>query len=84
MLLLGDPVVTGFDDQISKALNYLLSKAQNPNGKLFWEGGVYFSGGTVIRNTLYWKSDALTTAIILESLCLLKKYTLEKETKTHE
>lgn len=81
MLLLGDPVVTGFDDQINKALNYLLSRAQRPTGKLFWEGGVYFSGGTVIRNTLYWKSDALTTAIILESLCLLKKYALEKETK---
>jgi hypothetical protein len=81
MLKLGNPSKTGLEIQINKALGYLLFQAQKKEDKLFWEGGVYFSGGTVIRNTLYWKSDALTTAIILESLCLLKNYGLEKETK---
>lgn len=83
MLKLGNPTETRLENQVTKALQFLLSKAQKNDEKLHWEGGVYFSGGTVIRNTLYWKSDALTTAIILESLCLLKKYTLEKETIQH-
>ena len=84
MLKLGHPSETGLDNQINKALGYLIFNAQKNENKLFWEGGVYFSGGTVIRNTLYWKSDALTTSIILESLCLLKKYGLEKETKAEQ
>lgn len=83
MLKLGNPAETGLENQVNKAIQYLLLQAKKKGGNLFWEGGVYFSGGTVIRNTLYWKSEALTTAIILESLCLLKKYTLEKETNQH-
>jgi hypothetical protein len=74
MLKFGNPKITGLDKNVTSALNYLLSQAHFENGKVFWSGGVYFSGGTVIRNTLYWKSDALTTAIILESLCLMRKY----------
>jgi hypothetical protein len=84
MLKLGHPSETGLENQINKALGYLIFNAQKNENKLFWEGGVYFSGGTVIRNTLYWKSDALTTSIVLESLCLLKKYGLEKETKAEQ
>lgn len=84
MLKLGNPTETGLENQINLALHYLISKSLRQGDNLYWEGGVYFSGGTVIRNTLYWKSNALTTSIILEALCLLKKYTLEKETKAKQ
>lgn len=80
MLKAGHPNQTGLWPQIEKATAFLLAEAKRDGQKMYWEGGVYFSGGTVIRNTLYWKSDALTTAIIIESLCLLKKYAREKET----
>jgi hypothetical protein len=53
---------------IDKTLDYLLSVRKTENEKTYWEGGVYFSGGTVIRNTLYFKSDAYTTAIIFQAL----------------
>ncbi len=82
MLKAGHPNQTGLWIQIEKAATFLVSTVKQKDQGLYWEGGVYFSGGTVIRNTLYWKSDALTTAIIVESLCLLKKYRLEKETNS--
>jgi hypothetical protein len=39
---------------------------------------VFFSGGTVIRNTLYWKSDVYTTALMLESLILYQDYQIKQ------
>jgi hypothetical protein len=83
MLKAGHPNETGLWVPIEKATAFLLQSAKSKDQEIYWEGGVYFSGGTVIRNTLYWKSDVLTTAIIAESLCLLKKYRLEKETNSH-
>jgi hypothetical protein len=80
MLKAGHPNETGLLVPIEKATAFLLQSARSKDQGIYWEGGVYFSGGTVIRNTLYWKSDALTTAIVAESLCLLRKYQLEKET----
>ena len=53
---------------IDKTLDHLLSLRKTEKDKTYWEGGVYFSGGTVIRNTLYYKSDVYTTAIIFQAL----------------
>lgn len=43
------------------------------NNQTYWHGGVYFSGGTVVRNMLYFTSDAYTTALV--ALCY-QKYSL--------
>ena len=82
MLKAGHPDKTGLWIPIEKATAFLLHTSKSKDQGIYWEGGVYFSGGTVIRNTLYWKSDALTTAIVAESLCLLRKYQVEKETSS--
>ncbi|MBA4851156.1 hypothetical protein [Emticicia sp. BO119] len=52
------------DQNIRKAFEFLLTKAQRKDGMCHWEGGVYFSGGTLLRNILIWQSDAYTTALI--------------------
>jgi hypothetical protein len=82
MLKAGHPDKTGLWIPIEKATEFLLHTSKSKDQGIYWEGGVYFSGGTVIRNTLYWKSDALTTAIVAESFCLLRKYQVEKETSS--
>ena len=74
MLRYGDSQNAEFSDQIDKAIRYLFKHASFTNNELCWDGGVFFSGGTVIRNTLYWKSDAYTTALILESLVMYQAY----------
>ena len=57
----------GFDipkENIDKAMNFLLKNKKKSIQGVFWDGGVFFSGGTVLRNTLFWNSDAYTTAMI--------------------
>ncbi len=80
LLRLGNPYVIGTQLQVDKALRYLLSKASYMDEETCWDGGVFFSGGTVIRNTLYWKSDVYTTALMVESLVQYEQYI--KEIKT--
>lgn len=60
------------DENIRKSFGFLLSKAQRANGSCYWEGGVYFSGGTLLRNILIWQSDAYTTAMIAK--CFQRYY----------
>lgn len=55
-------------ENIEKAANFLVSKAKCQNEMCSWEGGVYFSGGTLLRNILIWQSDAYTTALIANCL----------------
>lgn len=49
-------------DRIDLTMCYLL-KHQNEDGS--WNGGVFFSGGTVVRNVLHFKSEAYTTALMV-------------------
>lgn len=49
---------------IHAAVTFLTNKAIVCNSGIFWHGGVYFSGGTVLRNLLIWHADAYTTALI--------------------
>jgi hypothetical protein len=49
---------------INKAIFYLNSQKKIKQNQVFWTGGVFFSGGTVVRNMLYFTSDAYTTALV--------------------
>lgn len=49
-------------ERIDRTMSYLL-KHQNEDGS--WNGGVFFSGGTVVRNVLHFKSEAYTTALMV-------------------
>ncbi len=49
---------------IDKSIDYLYSQKKEENKQVSWAGGVYFSGGTVVRNMLYFTSDAYTTALV--------------------
>lgn len=56
------------DSTIHSAVNFLRSKAIRNDEGVYWHGGVYFSGGTVLRNLLIWHADAYTTALIAKCL----------------
>ncbi len=59
---------------IEKALQYLLSQMQRDTaGNYYWKGGVFFSGGTVVKNILPFKSDAYTTVVITRCLVMMKQ-----------
>lgn len=53
---------------IENGLRYILKHSIFEKDYCYWKGGVFFSGGTVIRSILTWKSDAYTTAIFLQAL----------------
>ena len=74
LINIGDYEANNTIPAIHNALKYLFAHAiHNENGS-HWQGGVYFTGGTVVRNTLYWKSNAYTTAIIIEAFANYSKY----------
>jgi hypothetical protein len=53
---------------IDKGMQYIFVNTQYVNNQCYWKGGVFFSGGTVVRSNLTWKSDALTTAIYVQAM----------------
>lgn len=53
---------------IDKTLIFILSHKQKEGAAFFWKGGVFFSGGTVVRNVLYFTSDAYSTALVILAL----------------
>ncbi len=61
--------------QKEKAADFLLSRAIVDELGVHWNGGLYFTGGTALRNIIQWRSDAYTTALIARCLqrILLKK-----------
>lgn len=52
------------DSAIQKAIIYILSQKKIKNNQIHWEAGVYFSGGTLLRNILFWKSEVYTTVAV--------------------
>ncbi len=52
------------DTAIQKAIMYILSQKKIKNNQIHWDSGVYFSGGTLLRNILFWKSEAYTTVAV--------------------
>ncbi len=53
---------------IDLGLQYILKSAVIEENQCFWPGGVFFSGGTIVKKTHVWKSDAYTTALALEAI----------------
>lgn len=72
MLDLRDKGIAIPDENIRKAFEFLLTKAHRKDNMCYWDGGVYFSGGTLLRNILIWQSDAYTTALIAK--CFQRYY----------
>lgn len=66
------------DATIDSAVSLLISKATISKNETYWKGGVYFSGGTVLRNLLIWHSDAYTTALIAKCF---QAYLLQSDKK---
>ena len=80
LLSAGSPRERGTEDMIHTTLRYLISQLRNHNNGMCIEGGVYFSGGTVIRNTMYWKSDVYSSTLVLDCLLMYQEYFHERET----
>lgn len=80
LLNAGNPYENGNYLLVEKSIRYLISKASEQDNGICWDGGVFFSGGTVIRNTMFWKSDAYTSALILECLIQYQFFTDSTET----
>ena len=61
-------------ERITLTMDYLL-RHQNEDGS--WKGGVFFSGGTVVRNVLHFKSDAYTTSLMVLAISKYQKTTYQ-------
>lgn len=60
---------------VQRGMDYLISRAKRKSSnKVYWEGEVFFSAGPAARNTILWRSDAYTTALVLLSLQKSKMY----------
>jgi hypothetical protein len=51
-------------ESISRAISFIDAQKKTEQNQAYWTGGVFFSGGTVVRNILYFTSDAYTTALV--------------------
>jgi len=52
---------------IDRGIRFLSQNALFENGTIHWKGGVFFSGGTLIRSAMRWRSDSYSTAIGAET-----------------
>ncbi len=60
---------------LDKSYRWLVKEATRHDDKsVSWSGGIFFSGGTVVRKAVTWRSDAYTTALIIRSLNYYKKF----------
>jgi hypothetical protein len=53
---------------INRGVQFLLKHSVVDENLTYWNGGIYFSGGTFARKRIVWTSDAYTTSLILEIL----------------
>lgn len=60
--------VEGLDDLICSGIDFITNSTSTSNEHTFWCGGVFFSGGTIIRDGHVWVSDPVTTALAIKSL----------------
>lgn len=78
LINMGDFEKNGTEMAIERGIKYIFDNSKKNENQIYWEGGVFFSGGTVVRNALVWKSDAYTTVLILNTLAKYRKYLEEK------
>lgn len=65
---------------IEKGFDFLIKNIKYKNlNELYWKGGVFFSGGTVVKLILNWESDALTTSLAVKSIFRYLKYIENKD-----
>ncbi|MGK0367249.1 MAG: hypothetical protein ACI9QD_000383 [Thermoproteota archaeon] len=60
---------------ILKGIRYLLDHSETSGNGVSWKGGIFFSGGTIIRKAVVWISDPVTTAYVTAAL---EKYRLRQ------
>ncbi|AFK02965.1 hypothetical protein Emtol_1823 [Emticicia oligotrophica DSM 17448] len=64
MLYLKESGLEVSQETINRAVKYIDTQKKMETNQNYWKGGVFFSGGTVVRNILYFTSDAYTTALV--------------------
>ena len=79
LLLLNNKPDRSIMQAIERGFHYLMTKAHQEKQEMWWDGGVLFSGGTVVRLSLFWKSDAYTTALVAHALELYRRQVLKEE-----
>lgn len=60
-------------DAITKGINFIRKYFYKEGNLIYLRGGVFFSGGTIVRYNYVWYSDAYTTALALEALTKYQK-----------
>jgi hypothetical protein len=64
-----------YDYSVKLGIKYLLSQAKyKSNDEMFWPGEVFFSAVAQARNTVLWRSDAYTTALVALALAQSQNY----------
>lgn len=58
---------------IQRAVDFLLKNKREDQRGIHWPGGIYFSGGAFAKNRVVWKSDAYTTALVIEALAKVQR-----------
>jgi hypothetical protein len=58
---------------LNQIKNYVLNNKIQDELGTYWKGGVFFAGGTLVRNDLKWRSNAYTTGLVIELLSNMEK-----------
>lgn len=67
---------------ITKGIEWLLKQYHRHQNGVYLKGGIFFTGGTVVRLHLCWTSDALTTALSMKAMSKYK-YLVENYMACH-
>ncbi|MEL7005494.1 MAG: hypothetical protein AAFN93_22595 [Bacteroidota bacterium] len=63
-------------DCVENGIKYVLSQEIAEDKTSHWKAGIFFSGGTIMKKTHVWRSDAYTTALVIE---MLNNYLLQDQ-----
>lgn len=64
-----------YDHAVRTAVRYLVSEGRKKSdSQLYWSGEVFFSAVAQARNTVLWRSDAYTTALVTLALVKSQNY----------
>lgn len=56
------------DTIISAGLDFIMSKVHYEGNRAWLDGGIVFSGGSLVKRTHIWTSEAYTTVLLLEAI----------------
>lgn len=64
-----------YDYSVKLGIKYLLSQAKtNSKSEVYWPGEVFFSAVAQARNTVLWRSDSYTTALVALAIVKSQNY----------